>query len=60
MHRSRPLKEWIDIFLSDCRWYRKIRGGVWYQIRPIPLQDSITPWVRQPIEGETVIGTEIY
>jgi hypothetical protein len=57
---KRPVKEWADILLSDYRWYRKLRGGVWFQIRVIPLQGCLTPWVRQPLGFETVIDMEIY
>ncbi len=56
--------EWIDIFLSEYRWYRRLRKGVWYQVRVTRLQDCAVYWVRQPlnyeINHELVIDVEIY
>lgn len=57
---KRPLKEWLDMLCADFFWYRKLRGGVWYQVRVLLLQDCFLAWVRKPLEFETVITMEIY
>jgi hypothetical protein len=49
----------LDCFLSDFRWYRKRKGGTWYNVilRPYPWVEM---WVRQPLYFEKVARVEQY
>jgi hypothetical protein len=48
----------LDLFLSNYHWYRRVRGGLWWQVE-IPLLDgSQIPWVHQMPECECCIIEE--
>jgi hypothetical protein len=49
----------LDALLSDFRWYRRWRGGVWYKVVPRP-DPYIEVWVRGPLLWEHVYEIEIY
>lgn len=40
------------------KWYRRLRGGTWYLVRHITLQDAFFCWVRTPYDFEVVIEEE--
>jgi hypothetical protein len=62
------IEEWLDDIFSGYKWYRRRRGGVWYQVRVALLQGLPYGWVRQPkdfeagldIDFETIVNKEIY
>lgn len=45
--------------LNDFRWFRRIRGGVWYRIR---TGDELIPyaWTQQPANSTRILHTESY
>lgn len=51
----------LDLIFSRFRWYRRLRGGLWWQVE-IPLfDDSQIMWVHQMPECECyVLQTEEY
>ncbi|MBD2249914.1 hypothetical protein [Nostoc parmelioides] len=53
--------EIIDLTLSKHRWYRRLRGGTWWQVE-IPLFDGVQIlWVHNLPECEClIIQTENY
>jgi hypothetical protein len=58
---TRRVSKMLDLLFSNYRWYRKLRGGHWIQVRlrPIPY---MTGWFRntEPSEVEIVEATEDY
>jgi hypothetical protein len=54
------IQEWLDIFFSGFRWYRRLAGGRWIEIRitAIPLW----MWTRDRplVKYETEVASEEY
>ena len=46
--------------MENFRWYRKWKGGTWYQVRHRTLQDALYAWVREPYPNEIILETETY
>ncbi len=49
--------------LYRFKWFRKVRGGVWYFVRPIIGSDDVGEayWVhRQPYRTELKMRKEVY
>jgi len=51
----------LDLSLSSFRWYRRLRGGTWWQVE-IPLFDGFQIiWVHQMPECQCyILQTEKY
>ncbi|EIJ79123.1 hypothetical protein PB1_16239 [Bacillus methanolicus PB1] len=51
----------IKYFLSGIQFYRKIKGGHWYKVRPKYDLMYGSYWInRAPFFNEIVIATEVY
>ena len=48
-----------DFLFSNFRWYRRLRGGVWYNVTPL-LEWYVTSWVRKPFGNERINEIEDY
>lgn len=45
--------------LPRWRWYRRLSGGTWYWVTPLPFP-YITIWTRDPLPFERVMTVERY
>ena len=47
----------LSVLLPDFRWYRKLRGGLWYLVKI----DQLEWWTKEvPKDLDKIIATEIY
>lgn len=55
----------LEFWLSEFKWYRKKKGGIWYKVSKTAhgsgwTDQTVEYWVREVKEGETIIKTEKY
>lgn len=55
------MKDALKLLLSDFKFYRKRKGGVWYELA-IPHHNAVTFWtdVNPSTRGLMILSIEIY
>ena len=49
----------LDFLFSNFRWYRRLSGGVWYNVVP-DFCGYASAWVRKPFGNEQINEIEDY
>jgi hypothetical protein len=54
------IQEWLDIFFSGFRWYRRLVGGKWIEIRITAIPLWLWTRDRPLLKHETEVASEEY
>lgn len=56
-----PTDSIVDTVMSEFRWYRRIRGGVWFRVESMvsPYEPSMKFWTRERPASDRILITKM-